>query len=96
MFDFPPQTPMPFTKEAIEQLCPYQFGCYGLLNQAGFVYIGKGDIRTRLLAHLRGETNPLISLFIPTHFMIVVTPHYDQCEQFLIRQYVPVANRRVG
>lgn len=95
MADFPPQVPLPFTRGAVEELRPLQLGCYGLYNESGYVYIGKGDIRERLLSHLRGD-NLLISLFRPTHFVAAVTWDADRLESELIQQFRPVANLRVG
>lgn len=96
MLEFPSQEPRPFTREAVEALRPNQYGCYGILNRAGSVYIGKGNIRTRLLAHLRGDDNPLIAFFSPTHFVAAVTANADDMEWQLIQRFDPVANRRIG
>jgi hypothetical protein len=95
MADFPPQVPLPFTREAVEALSPLQLGCYGLYNENGYVYIGKGDIRERLLAHLRGD-NLLIPLFRPTHFVAAVTWDAETLEKEFIQQFRPLANLRVG
>ena len=50
MIAFPQQTPRPFTRAGIEALAPNQMGCYGIYRQGQCVYVGRGDIRTRLLA----------------------------------------------
>ena len=92
---FPAQEPRPFTFTEVAGLHPRQYGCYGLFNRFGCVYIGKGDIRERLLAHLRGD-NPLITLFGPTHWMGIVTPVFDYLEKQLIWEFNPAANLRVG
>jgi hypothetical protein len=49
---FPSQNPRPFTRASIEALNPNQIGVYGIYHQYKWVYVGKGDIRTRLLAHM--------------------------------------------
>jgi len=63
---FPQQVPQPFTRESISSLFPGQIGVYGLFNSGGWIYIGRGDMRNRLLDHLNGD-NAWISLFAPTH-----------------------------
>ena len=35
-------------------------GCYGLYKTGQWIYVGKGDTRTRLLAHLNNH-NPCIT-----------------------------------
>ena len=47
--------PREFTKANVESLNPNQMGCYGLYKSTGWVYVGKGDIRARLLSYLNGE-----------------------------------------
>ncbi len=46
---FPQQQPSAFTESGISELKPDQMGVYGIRNQGGWIYIGKGDIRQRLL-----------------------------------------------
>lgn len=58
---FPQQNPLAFTRANIENLNPNQLGCYGLYIQGEWIYIGRGDIRQRLLDHLNGD-NDLITL----------------------------------
>ena len=92
---FPNQVPKPFTRENVLNLRPGQMGCYGLFRQGEWVYVGKGDIRQRLLDHLNGD-NPCITLKGPTHWMDVVTAYYDDLERQLIAELQPTCNRRVG
>lgn len=92
---FPAQIPQSFEEHAVRALNPGQLGVYGLYNSVGWVYIGKGDIRERLLAHLRGD-NLLILAYGPTHFVASVTPYLDWEEKRLIAELRPAANQRVG
>jgi hypothetical protein len=92
---FPPQTPRPFTKAGIEILNPNQNGVYGIFRQGCWIYVGRGDIRTRLLSHLAGN-NPAITAQRPTHFMAMVTQNDVVEERQLILELKPVANQKVG
>jgi hypothetical protein len=91
-FTYPLQ---PFTRASLEQLNPNQLGCYGIFAGNVCVYVGKGDIRARLLDHLNGD-NPRITRRNPTHWTAMVTAAYDSKEKELIREYDPPANQRVG
>lgn len=93
---FPEQTARPYTKADVESLNEKQVGCYGLfINGGSWVYIGKGDIRTRLLAHLNGD-NPCIIKMKPTHWKGSITSDYDAEEKRLILEFDPVCNKKVG
>jgi hypothetical protein len=92
---FPQQNPRPFTRTGIESLTPNQLGVYGLLKQGQWIYVGKGDIRQRLLDHLNGD-NPCIAREAPTHFVAEVTPSMDQRERQLTLELQPTRNQRVG
>jgi hypothetical protein len=92
---FPQQIARPFTRAEGEALEPEQSGCYGLFRGEVWVYIGKGDIRQRLLDHLNGD-NPCITRQAPTHWVSVVTPFADEREKSLILECKPVCNKRVG
>jgi len=92
---FPPQNPMEFTRPTVVALRPNQFGVYGLFRQGLAVYVGKGDIRQRLLDHLEGD-NSCITSQAPTHFLIEVTSDMDARERQLILELQPFCNLRVG
>jgi hypothetical protein len=93
---FPKQTPRAFTRANVEMLDPNQIGVYGLLRQNVWVYIGKGDIRQRLLDHLDGD-NPWIIREKPTHWFDEVTNgDPSRREESLIIEYRPICNKRVG
>lgn len=92
---FPNQAPRAFTRDNVLAITPGQNGCYGLFRSDCWVYIGKGDIRERLLAHLGGD-NPLITRARPTHWVDVVCNDMDDREKALIRELKPICNQRVG
>jgi hypothetical protein len=92
---FPRQTARSFKKSKIEALIPGQIGCYGLLRGGVWVYIGKGDIRTRLLEHLNDD-NPCITSQRPSHWVYVVTDDCDEREKQLIQEYGPICNKLAG
>ena len=45
----------PFTQAQIETINPNQSGVYGLLRANAWIYLGRGNIRERLLGHLHGD-----------------------------------------
>ena len=92
---FPQQTPRAFSRSEIESLTVNQNGCYGLFRQGAWIYVGKGDIRARLLAHLNGD-NPAILRERPTHFVTVLTSDMDNREKQLILELNPICNKKVG
>ncbi len=93
---FPNQTPRAFSRANVEAITPGQFGCYGLfINGGGWVYVGKGDIRKRLLDHLNSD-NPCITRNRPTHWVDIVTSSMDAPEKALILELQPSCNKKVG
>ncbi len=93
---FPQQTPRVFTRTNIENITPGQIGVYGLFKNDTCVYIGKGDIRDRLLAHYNGD-NPCITKAQPTHYVDGVTKDDpSELEKSLILECRPICNKRVG
>jgi hypothetical protein len=92
---FPNQTSRTFTRADVESLNKGQNGCYGLFKQGVWVYVGKGDIRQRLLDHLNGD-NPCITRQAPTHYVTVLTQNMDQMEKTLILELDPVCNKKIG
>lgn len=92
---FPNQTPQPFTKAGIEWLAPNQNGVYGIFRQGCWIYVGRGDLRARLLYHLDAK-NALIDNQMPTHYVTVVTQNDVALEKSLIVELQPVANQKVG
>jgi|SRR5437660_3997018 len=93
---FPQQTVRAFARANIEAITPGQMGCYGLFIQGrAWVYVGKGDIRKRLLDHLNGD-NPCITRNRPTHYVTVVSDDMDALEKILILELRPSCNQKVG
>ena len=90
------QRPREFIRENIEALKPDQFGVYGLLKQGVCIYVGKGDIRQRLLDHLNGD-NPCITREKPTQWvdeLVIGDPAVR--EQQLIIELNPICNKKMG
>ncbi len=93
---FPQQQPGQFTRESVEALNANQVGVYGLFKHSQWVYVGKGDIRKRLLDHINGD-NPLITREQPTHWVGEVTNGDPTLrEKQLIAELCPSCNRRLG
>lgn len=89
------QTSRPFTKADIESLTPNQMGVYGIFRPDLWIYVGKGDIRKNLLAHVGGD-NPDILKHGPTLWVGEVTADMDAREKQLQIELKPAANKRVG
>ena len=89
---FPVQTARMFSRTEVEALKPGKLGCYGLFKEDGWVFIGTGDIRERLLAHLAGD-NPCILEQRPTHWMFIVTADMHTEERRLIARLSPTCNK---
>lgn len=92
---FPQQSARLFTKANIEAINPGQNGVYGLYKANTWIYVGRGDIRTRLLAHFNGD-NPCITAQGPTHWVDEVTSDDVNREKALILECSPVCNKKVG
>jgi hypothetical protein len=92
---FPPNYSRRWTREVILALKKKQIGVYGIFRGEVCIYVGKGDIRDRLLDHFNGD-NPLITRERPDRWTAVLTDDPDRQEKKLILEYDPVANRRVG
>lgn len=93
---FPEQQPREVTRQDVELLRPGRLGCYGLFQGDRWIYVGKGDIRERLLAHLNGDNWCIAQHMAGMHWMDVVTTDYDAEEKRLIRELNPLCNQRVG
>jgi hypothetical protein len=92
---FPKQDGRTFTKDGIEILKPNQHGVYGVYRPDTWIYVGRGDIRTRLLDHASGG-NPRITKERPTGYVTWVTSDAERIEKELIIELDPIANRKVG
>ena len=87
--------PWSFDRQAIESFQAGQTGVYAIYNARTWIYIGRGDIRQRLLDHLNGDI-PSLNANSPTHFRAEVTDDSIKREQQLLREYSPACNPRVG
>lgn len=76
-------------------LNPNQNGVYGIYRQDRWIYVGRGDIRARLLSHVAGG-NPAITTQRPTHFVAMVTANDAAVERQLIIELQPLANQKIG
>ena len=92
---FPDQTAKAFNRTNIESLGAGQMGCYGLYREGVWVYVGRGDIKARLLDHLNGD-NPCITRENPTHWVDEVTDNHKARERVLIAELDPVCNKTRG
>ncbi len=89
------QADRPFTKYFIESLDTNRMGVYGIFNKNKCIYIGRGDIRKRLLDHLNGDNQCILSLK-PTHWFGEITTEMFERERELIRELHPVCNESSG
>lgn len=92
---FPEQRPLLFSRIIVEMLPEGRNGCYGLFKEGQWVYVGKGDIRQRLMDHLNGD-NPCITRHAPTHVVLDESANMDEREKVLIAELKPTCNQRVG
>lgn len=89
------QRPRLYRDEIVRQLEPNQIGVYGLLSGILWVYVGRGDIRDRLLSHLNGD-NLCINRWRPTHFVYEVVDDPEAAEEREIEQLDPDCNKTKG
>jgi hypothetical protein len=93
---FVQQIPREFTRANIEAIKPGSNGVYGLFKTNQWVYVGKGDIRQRLLNHLNGD-NPSITIIGPTHYVDeIIMSDPSSREKQLILELNPICNQKVG
>ena len=64
-------------------------GCYGLFCRDRWVYIGMGDVRARLFAHLDGD-RPWLGIDEPTHWVVLETSEYEAVGRDLVLACSPV------
>ena len=87
--------PKPYTLREIESFDPNQIGVYGLYCGGLWIYVGRGNIRVRLLGHLNGD-NHCITRSQPTHWVAEVTTDMVARKKKLQRELRPVCSERVG
>jgi hypothetical protein len=84
----------PFTQAQVEAINPSHSGVYGLLRADAWIYIGRGNIRERLLGHLHGDHEG-ITQERPTHWAAEVTPNQVNRERELVIELYPICNQEV-
>jgi len=84
-----------FARTDIESLNLNQTGVYVIYNSQEWIYVGRGDIRERLLAHLNGDI-PCILKNSPTGWKAEVTGDSARREKELIVELQPKCNQKVG
>lgn len=82
----------PYTRQDIESLNPNQDGVYGIFKDTRAVYIGSGDIRERMLAHIGGDNRCIIQNTPNLWTASVFSGDPTGREGVLIREYQPVCN----
>ena len=82
-----------YSRENILSLDPDQNGVYGIFSGNNSVYIGSGDLRERMLAHIDGD-NTCITRHAPDQWTAsVVLGDPTIRERELIQEYNPVCNQ---
>ncbi|MDD4995613.1 MAG: hypothetical protein PHW53_04085 [Patescibacteria group bacterium] len=91
------QIPRIFNKQNVEAINANQLGVYGIFRDGCWIYVGKGDIRQRLLDHLNGDI-PSILAAQPTHWVNEVCgdPAMSNREKQLIVELEPLCNEKIG
>ena len=91
------QVPRMFNLLNIRAIDDKYTGVYGLFREGVWIYVGKGNIRQRLLLHLNGD-NTDITLQRPTHFVdeIWQDPQMSLREKQLIVSLKPACNKKAS
>lgn len=89
---FPDQPRRRFERSEIESYPEGRRGVYGLFDDAGCIFVGKGLIRARLLAHLQGgitEEERCIAANPPTYWLVEETEDFVVRHMGLVVEYDP-------
>ncbi len=89
---FPDQPRHPFTPEEVARVPEGKRGVYGLFNDLGCVFVGKGNLRERLLLHLKPgytEEARCIRKLAPTYFLLEETENFVVRHMGLAVEYAP-------
>ena len=92
---FVDQSPKPFMEAEISRVPADATGVYGLQKPGVWIYVGRGEIKNRLLDHLNGD-NRCITFQALSTFVYEVRALDEARERVLIRELDPVCNQRVG
>jgi hypothetical protein len=82
----------PYTSESVLRINPNQNGVYGIFRDSTAVYIGSGDIRERMLAHLNGDNACIVRENPNQRTSEVLSGDPTAREGELIREYQPICN----
>ncbi len=89
---FPDQPRRTFDRAEIERLPLGRRGVYGLFSEEGCVFVGKGDLRERLLLHLKPgftEEARCVRKSAPTWFLVEETENFVVRHMGLVVEYAP-------
>lgn len=89
-----PYTVHQFTRSDIESLAPDTEGCYALYSGDVCVYVGAGNLRARLLAHLEGDIY-CITLHRPKRWFEYQCENPQAEARRLTRELRPRCNPRI-
>ena len=84
-----------FDRLSIESINPNQIGVYGIYRDGRWIYVGRGDIRARMLDHLNGDIL-CIQRERATKWVFEVTNNSEARERELILEMEPACNQRAG
>ncbi len=88
---FAPQDPKEYKRSGVMPLQDGDMGVYGLYNANGWVYVGGGNIRGRLIGHLNRDNN-CIGFNSPTEFVFELTDDHENRVKELIQELSPSCN----
>ena len=94
-----------FSRASLDKLPADAFGVYGLWYGKRCIYVGKAEDQTiarRLVQHWRGSHNPNLANWIAAkgatlrvaYAVVNNKSGIDELEQFYIRRFQPLTNRR--
>jgi hypothetical protein len=93
---FPDQPRRSLNAEEIARLPEGVRGVYGLFNEAGCVFVGKGNLKERLLSHLKAgysEEARCIRKNAPSYFLVEETENFVVRHMGLVVEYEPACGR---
>jgi hypothetical protein len=83
----------PYTRDDVLSLSFGQKGVYGIFKNGVVVYVGSGDVREKMLAHINGD-NPCIARKMPNQWTGYPVPGDETIhEAQLISEFRPECNR---
>ena len=89
---FAQQTTKKFTKKVVLEFKQVILGVYGLFREGKCVFVGKGNIRERLLGHLLND-NVCLNVAWPSHWVYEATEKADARWKELLLDLEPDCNK---